>query len=315
MKLKTQVTTAILKNQALAIPWVRRYRGSRSAYVTMDRTLDVFRKTTTVYQTHLEAAGIAPHWIAGKHVLDVGSGAHLGVCLWFLAQEAASTTAVDRFRDLLPDGDLRRIHVALADSWPSPMRRRVEPLLSVGTEMLECGDRPLIYRPWFPIEKAAGKLRGMYDLLVSFNVLGYVTDLRATFESMYALLAPGGMMIHRVHHGTHGPTEGVRGGWLHQYTYGARIWRLMYSNRGGPNRQPASSYRRACVEAGFSTVELDPVQRVSAEEIRRERPVLAPEFQQWSDEDLATHASVLTARKATDCAHAEAAPPADGDHA
>jgi hypothetical protein len=78
LNLKTQVTTAILKNPALAIPWVRRYRGSRSAYVTMDRTLDVFRKTTTVYQAQLEAAGIAPHWIAGKHVLDVGSGAHLG---------------------------------------------------------------------------------------------------------------------------------------------------------------------------------------------------------------------------------------------
>lgn len=53
----------------------------------------------------------------------------------------------------------------------------------------------------------------------------------------------------------------------------------------------ASSYRRAFVEAGFSTVELDPVQRVSAEEIRRERLALAPEFQQWSDEDLATRAS------------------------
>lgn len=111
-----------------------------------------------------------------------------------------------------------------------------------------------------------------------------------------------------------GPTEGVRGGWLHEYTYGAHLAANVFQPRRAESASGQFLQARLC-RGRILHVELDPVQRVSAEEIRRERLALAPEFQQWSDEDLATHASVLTARKATDYAHAESAPPADGDHA
>ena len=286
----------VLKNFAMGAPLVVRIRGSRVVYADMASTLDAAKQTLLLYQTHLQRYCGSQDFARGKNVLEVGPGSHLGLSLCFLARGATSAVAIDRFRNLLPSPQLQDIHRAVTDLWPKGMQDGVRELLNQPREAFERRGGRLCYFQ-VPVEDAARHIVQRFEIAFSYGVLGLVTDLEATMRGLYALLAPGGVMVHRVHHGTHGVIVAGHAGMLHQYTYGPRVWNWMYSSRGGPNRLPANAYKDACQRSGFVDVEIHPDQRLTEQEVEQNRPLLHPDFRRRTTEDLATHVSVLLARR------------------
>jgi len=291
------IAAEILKNHAMGFQVVREYRRTRAGYPDVDSAVAAVRRTSEFYDKYLKIASGREDPVQGKRVLEVGPGSNLGLLLWFLARGAVSGTAIDRFPDLLPTPQLQALHHAIAARWPASMQQRVEDLVGLPAQRFERDDCRLKYRPNLALEAATHQLSGQFDIVVSYGVLGLIRDIPGTSRELYRLLSPGGVMVHRVHHGTHGRIDGVRAGILHQYTYSERLWQMMYSNRGGPNRQPARAYRKACQEAGLEDVQVIPVQQVPINLIERSRPLLHPQFRTRSAEDLCIHASALLARR------------------
>jgi len=291
------ITREIVKNYVMHSELVRRHRGSRSAAPDLAKGIEAARRTAQFYQTHLRRLGYAEPRFDGKRVLEVGPGSHLGIPLWFLAHGAAFAAAVDRYPDLMRPPGLAEFHQRWIQDWPAEAREHVASLAQQPAPAFQTRTGPLHYCAPLCIEHAAEALPGKFDIVLSFNVLGYVTDVDATFHALYALMGPGAVMVHRIHHGTHGRVDGVRAGWLHQYTYSRRVWRMMYSNRGGPNREPASAYLKACRAAGFADAALDAVQRLPDEVVEQNRALVHPSFAGWSHDDFAVHSSVLVARR------------------
>ena len=285
------IATEILKNIAMSLPAVRARRGSRSNYANL---LDRLRLTRDFYESELRSASVDP---AGKAVVELGPGSNLGGSLYMLARGAASAFAADKYQDLLPGPQLRELHQQLAAGWTERMRTAVADLLPHDALWFRAGNSRLQYAGNVPAEQLGAKFPHQFDLAFSFGVLGCVSDLDQTMRSLYASLRPGGFMLHWLNNGTPCYHDGDLGGCLNMYTFGPRIWRMMYSHRSGPNRLPYTAFERPARQAGFTDVHVRPALWFTDEAVERHRAVLAKPFRNWRTDQLGVHAAVLTARK------------------
>jgi hypothetical protein len=286
----------IAKNLAMGVPVIRSLRGSRSKALNLKQAAEYGRDISRLFQRSFAEFDLPPGWLDGKRVLEVGCGSHLAYLLLFLGMGADSGAGVDRFRDLLPDDELRKLHTAIAETWPPEIRTRVEPLVARSvTEML--GSGRLRYHAPLCIEDAASVISQEFHVAISNGVLGCVKDVGQTFRVLHDALASGGIMIHRINNGYQFRSEGKRGGRLNHLTYSPRIWYLMYSNRGGRNRQPLSTFVRLCEQAGFRDVQVSVLHALPEDEVEAVRGELHPLFRDWPALDLSIHQFLLTARK------------------
>jgi len=131
---------------------------------------------------------------------------------------------------------------------------------------------------------------GSVDMIVSQAVLEHVTDLPLTYRAMHQWLKPGGAVAHSIDFRSHTYAREWNGHWA----YSDRAWRLTVGNRPFLlNREPVSTHLRLLAENAFEIVHSQA--RRSENGIVRER--LAPRFRGMSDNDLATQAVFVQARK------------------
>lgn len=83
--------------------------------------------------------------------------------------------------------------------------------------------------------------RSSVDVLYSLALLEHVQDLGRGLEAIYAVLRPGGEMIHRVDLRNHGVLEEF--GETAFLRPSPTVWRLMGGAWGLPNRKALSFYR------------------------------------------------------------------------
>lgn len=288
------VLREILKNLAMGFSAVRAIRGSRTRRSNAREAIAAAVAMWDFYSKQMKRLGLSADFVGGKRVLEIGPGATLLTPLWFLAMGARHVEGVDRFMDLQAPNELAGLNSLAAESWPPEMRARVQDVLAWVPPGKE-GDR-LRYRQ-FPVEAPPDSPDGSFDLMVSFNTLEHVDDVRATMQSLYRLLAPGGLMIHRINCGTHGEAATFAAGYLNQLTFSRPLWRLMYSNRGGTNQEPMGAFVRACELAGFNNIQVEVLERISDEEVKRLRPLLHPDFRGRQTQDLTVLSFALTATK------------------
>jgi SAM-dependent methyltransferase len=288
------VQREITKNLAMGAGVIRAIRGSRTRRAHSEEAVRAEAEMCDFYLQQVKRRGLPETFLQGKRALEIGPGASLIIPLWFLAEGARHAEGIDRFMDLLPASELAALHSVAIAAWPPEMRSRVEDLagwLAPGKK-----DDRLRYRHR-PIETPGDDLAGSFDLAVSFNTLEHVADAQATMRSLYRLLAPGGSMIHRIHCGTHGIAASFGARYLNQLTFSPRLWRLMNSNRGGTNQQPMGAFVKECELAGFKSIEVEILDRISDDEAERLRPRLHPSFRSRQGLDLSVLAFVLTAAK------------------
>jgi SAM-dependent methyltransferase len=289
------VPKEVLKNLAMGSKSFRVLRGNGARYGEPHSVVARANTAIEFFAQQMREGGLPADFLIGKRVLELGPGCSLILPLWFLAHGADRADAIDRHMELLPQKELADVHQLAAQEWPSEMRGRVKDLFSWSGSIDDAQRTRLGYLQ-MAIENAPADRAECFDLIVSYNVLGSIDDVRAAFRALYRLIAPGGYMIHRIHSGTQGIVIG-KTPTMTQLMFSPLLWRLMTSNRSSSNQRPMSAHVTECQMAGFTDIRADPIGVLSNEELEMARPYLHKNFRDRSNSDLAVHAFSLMAKK------------------
>ena len=150
---------------------------------------------------------------AGKVVAEIGPGDAIPLASYVLDEGAIRYIAIDRFMG------------AFVEERPGIQIHRVS------------------------IEEGANVKA---DIIVSYNVLEHLSDLRTAFRNMERILNPRGVMAHRIDYGPHDVWTQHPDKFFFR-TFPGWLWRIMGSNRGYPNRVRHTEVMRLLEEAGFKT--------------------------------------------------------------
>ena len=272
-----------------------------------------------VYDEYLKYAGLGPEALRGMRILEVGPGDNFGVALKFLAAGAAKVVSLDKFYSERNVEQQTRIYQELRKQLSPDEARVFDECIKLDGEIVLNEER-LQYIYGHGVEEADQILEpGSFDFIVSRAVLHNVYDIDRGFESMDRLLAPGGHMSHKIDLSDENMFSS-RG--MHPLTFltiPERIYYLMASDSGKPNRKLISDYREQLQKRGYDTkilittvLGVGPLvphkeqieQGVDYSEktlslIREIRPRLAAPFRDRSDAELAATGIFLVGTKGT----------------
>lgn len=282
----SDIARELAANLAMGIPTIksRRVRKGRTigvaAEVKAQLVLDQFN-------FFIEAIGRRP--IQGKVVAEIGPGDAIPLAPLFLAAGARSYIAVDRFLGEVHGAEAYRLYRAVVELLPERLSSGLHDLCGAAgcesvEELLRLPDRVRLHR--FPIEQPDDSMRGQADYVVSFNVCEHLADLPRAFRGMRSLLAPEGLMIHRVDYGPHDVWVTGYNNPLAFLTVPRPIWRAMTSNRGCPNRVRHAQLMAMIRALGFECADRIG-HRASDVAIDEARAHLSSEFRLLSDDEIA----------------------------
>ncbi len=258
---------------------IRRFLFSESSLHALGRFLPHYRVNTGLtdpfaiaeaYVADLGRQGVS---VAGKRVLEIGSGAANGAGYALAAMGAAKVVCHEPYVAFDVGLDARHLG-GLVPRFPKvkfSVVDRVKTLDSLAP--------------------------GSIDVVVSNSVLEHVADPPALFASLARLLAPGGVMLHRVDYRDH----------FFKYPYhfllfSKRTWNW-FLNPGDLPRWRLDDHLAALAGAGFTTTVLEADSDPEAFATIAGR--LHPDFQDRDMDMLAVTRAVLLGRKT---------PPAAGGH-
>ena len=269
-----------------------------------------------VYGDFLRYADIGTAQIDGSRVLELGPGDNFGIPLRFLADGATHVTTMDRFIAWRDEAQQARIYNAMLERMSTEQRERAA-LAITSRSPLRFDPKLLRVIEGVGAENADRSLPPhSFDLIVSRAVLEHVWDLDAAFGAMDAVLAPGGVMAHKVDFRDHGLF--TKGGHhpLTFLTIPDRVYGWMGDHSGLPNRRLIDYYRGKLAELGYDSrlhvtavvgrgEELSPhPERVPESELQRIGPgieqvrsKLRPRYRELPLSDIATAGIFLIARK------------------
>jgi hypothetical protein len=123
------------------------------------------------------------------------------------------------------------------------------------------------FLPDLPIERARERLKHQkFDCVLSNAALEHVGSVDAAVHATASLLKRSGWMFHEVDLRSHGRYEAVSP--LYFLTISHKLWRIMTSRVGAPNRSRIGVYRKAFADAGLAlreeVVEATPVDVASS---------------------------------------------------
>ena len=270
-----------------------------------------------VFTDYCEYGRLDADALNGARVLELGPGDNFGVALRFLAGGASRVICVDKFASRRDESHQRRIYEALFERL-DPARRQGLAGVLAPDGVRTPGDRLQIVEGVAGEELADAFEAESFNLIVSRAVLEHLYDTDAALDAMDAVLAPGGLMLHKVDFRDHGM---FTDGGMHPLTFLTvpdGLYSLMTRNSGRPNRRLSDWYRAKLGELGYEFRLLvthfvgEPGEVLPHRDqaglaaevnggalglVRAIRPRLAPRFESLSDSDLATDGIFIVARK------------------
>jgi hypothetical protein len=257
-------------------------RGARESE-TPDEIAAYFRRCVDDYFAVLGIAPAdVPAFLRGKTVLEYGPGDFPGVAVLLVAMGAEKVYCADRFPLITVTDKNVRVLDRLLAGLAEPARVRISRSFmqpgAAGSGFLPSRIEYLL-RP-----SGLSGLEGIIDLVISRAVLEHVDDLPATFHDMVRAMRPGAVSIHQVDlksHGLHRQNP------LDFLSRSPRLWSLMYSHKGVPNRWRVDRYRTILRSLPVDIVKLEPTLLAPAKDVADVRHSLAGPFAQLSDDDLA----------------------------
>ena len=203
------------------------------------------------FSDYLAYAGLSESNVVHKKILELGPGDNLGVALKFVAAGADSVTCLDRFYSKRDTKHEKEIYEALRERLNNEQQQqRFDEAISLANEcQFTPGRVTSIYGD--TIEQYAERSESKFDLIISCAVLEEIYDLDPTFAAMDSLLAPGGMLIHKIDLSDYGM---FRKQGMHPLTFltiPESIYRRMASDSGLPNRKRLSYYINKMAELGY----------------------------------------------------------------
>lgn len=230
-------------------------------------------------------ARLLPHLgeLSGATVLEIGPGDVIPMA-WLLMREGAERyVAVDRFGGDITSETARQCYRELG----APK----------GFPDAQVRDGTVEYRV-IPAEDPTRFPRDV-DLAVSVNVFEHVTDVYASFASIFKALRPGGRMVHIIDLSPHGAWRQSENP-MEFLTVAEPLWRAMGSRRGLPNRFRLPDFVRDAERAGFVVGLVEPKGDFTDEQIRQARPKLTPRLRAMTDEELRPRGLLMVADKPED---------------
>jgi SAM-dependent methyltransferase len=301
------VATLLARNLRLAASLRLRPRrpvdlGARHLGFSLDQSLAYVDWVLRDY----EARGLGGDRLAGARVLELGPGDNLGVALGLVGRGASQVVCLDRFVTIRDPEQQRRIHSALREAMPPAEREKLAAVMAPDGGLLPDQDA-IVLLEGTGVEEADRVASGPFDAVISRAVLAHVWDLDPAFEVMDRLLAPGGVMIHRIDLSDHRLFSDAGHNPLTFLTVSDLVWDRMRSRTGLPNRLLVGYYRAKLAELGYESELLAtkvtgrpddlpspiPAAEISAEArsaaalIEQIRPKLLRRFRDLPDEDLA----------------------------
>jgi SAM-dependent methyltransferase len=224
--------------------------GSTHEFWSLEKSVSYIN---LVYREYLEYAGLGPEALRGKRILEVGPGDNFGVALKFLAAGAAKVVCLDKFYSERNVEQQTRIYHELRKQLSPDEARVFDECIKLDGD-IELNEERLQYIYGHGIEEADAILEPRsFDFIVSRAVIHNVYDVDRGFEAMDRLLAPGGYMLHKIDLSDENMFSS-RG--MHPLTFltiPERIYYLMASDSGKPNRKLIGDYREQMQKRGYQT--------------------------------------------------------------
>jgi hypothetical protein len=274
----------------------------------------------TQFEDYLRYGGLSPEQLKGLRVFELGFGDNVGVALKFLAAGAERTVCLDKFYSTRDVEHQRRIYLALRETLTYEQQRRFDVAIDLtsGIELnpdkLKCIYGSDVMRTTELPESE------LFDLAISRAAIEEVYDPGPAFDAIDRLLAPDGLMLHKIDLSDYGMFSSNDMNPLTFLTIAEPVYRLMAADSGLPNRKPKSYYKRVLSEMGYDVKalitgvigsggkgDLHPHREAITKGVEyndthlnyvsQVRSSLAAEFRNLPDEDLLVDGIFVVARK------------------
>jgi SAM-dependent methyltransferase len=257
----------IVKNTALAVPWIRKKRAQESLRAGCGRSA---RKNTPSYERGVfeqHRAAVERYRPIGGKVLEIGPGANLAQAALFMQAGADEAVCIDAMPWV---EEVQSLYDALGIDDEVLARVRYECPCAVETA-------------GFPDES--------FDIIVSQACYQLFRDPGAATRNIARMLRSGGITTHQIDfrdkRDFSKPLEFLK--------IGGRAWRLAMSRRQPTNRWRASDILRVFREAGL--IVLDTVVTERTEVTKEMAESFAPPFRAYALDDLSILGLFLAAAK------------------
>lgn len=269
-----------------------------------------------VFDDYLSYGGLTHEELDGARVLELGPGDSLGVALRFIAAGARRVQCVERHRVWKDPAHQAAIYERVLAGLPGAERSRASAAVALNGQGVSF-DPDRIELIEGPGAENLSELvpASSLDLIVSRAVLEYVPAIERSLRQQARLLAPGGVMAHKIDLRDHGLFTGAGHHPLTFLEVPERLYAAMSTRTGLPNRWRGSEYRRVLESEGLevemlithvtgSPEELIPHEAALSESqhgssfelVERTRPDLAQRFRGLPGNDLAALGVFLIAR-------------------
>jgi len=239
----------------LTVNWVARLKAhSRTPWVCClpndpTKKLDYVNQ---VYSDYFELSRLPISLVRGKKILEIGPGENLGVGIRFLSDGADLVVSVDRFRSLASKAEQAQVYAGLLAEMSAVQRNTLGNSVVLTTDDFKIDNDKYHYLADTPVEEISRTIPSQsFDMIVSRAVLEHVSDLEGAFQSMDAVLNPGGYMIHEVDFRDHGIFSNHNLNPLTFLTVSDSLWKAMTSHIGAPNRKFIDSYIHLLEQYGY----------------------------------------------------------------
>jgi len=224
--------------------------GSTHEFWSLDKSVGYIDQ---VYREYFEYSGTTAETFRGHRILEVGPGDNFGVALKFLADGASKVVCLDKFYSDRNQEQQTRIYRELRKQLAPAGAAIFDECIKL-EDGIELSQDRIEYIYGHGIEEADHLLPAQsFHFIVSRAVMHNVYDIDRGFEAMDRLLAPGGYMCHKIDFSDENMFSS-RG--MHPLTFltiSERVYRLMASDSGKPNRKLIGDYREQMCKRGYET--------------------------------------------------------------
>ena len=207
------------------------------------------------FSDYLKYGSLSFEFLASKRILELGFGDNLGVALKFLAAGAKQVVCIDKFYSARNAEYEREIYLALRATLANGAKKLFDDAISLSNGItlnparLKCMNGVALERG---VQELA-ELQEPFDLAISRAVVEEIYHPDEVFKSIDKVLVPGGYMLHKIDLSDYGM---FRENGMHPLTFltiSERVYRLMASDSGIPNRHRIGYYREQLNKLGYES--------------------------------------------------------------
>jgi len=298
----------IIKNYVLGISIVKSFKKRSGSLTTGEEMFSVgylsnlAQKTTDIYKDIILKTFQEENWLNGKKVLEIGPGSHLAIPLSFIAAGATKVVSIDKYGEVKFRQKEQQVYEKILSRLSDHKKANLTGLVQ-GLNLKRASDLDtfvLNYLPDLAIDSTEifNRLsKESFDLIVSFNTLEHIKDIRIAFQNMKMLLKKDGIFIHKVDATSHYAISRYTKNSLAQLIFSDRVFDLMFFNRNAPTRRLLSDYQRISEDEGIPIIKSYVDELATTHEINSSFKFLYSRFKNYTQDEISKVGFIIVAQK------------------